>query len=124
MKFYEDWSPPPHMPWNTGYPGEDYPGNSTLPNINKLRQEGLSMTAAYAAAPKCGTSRYSTVTGRYPTRSSHARSGTADGDIPDATIPNTKLRDVTNRRGVCTVPDCMDCSDNNIAQVFRKVSWP
>lgn len=118
MNYYESWVPPPHMPpWDpNNYPGKDYPGISTLPNINKLHQNGLSMSAAYAAAPKCGTSRYSTVTGRYPTRSSEARKKALDAGLnPSAvSIPNTKLRD---RR---SVPDGRDCADSNIAQVFKK----
>ncbi len=116
MHFYDDWSPPPYLPWPRRYPGKSYPGISTLPWINKLRNEGLSMTSAYTAAPKCGTSRYSTVTGRYPSRSSHGRkqaltSGVTDPS--DASIPNTKLRDISS------VTDGNDCSTSNLAQVLK-----
>jgi len=56
MHFYDEWNPPPYLPWGgNNYPGQEYPGTSDLPWINKLRTEGLTMTQAYAAAPKCGT---------------------------------------------------------------------
>jgi len=56
MAYYEDWSPPPHHPWSPGsYPGAQYPSGSNLPWINKLREDGMHMTQAYAASPKCGT---------------------------------------------------------------------
>lgn len=120
MAFYEDWNPPPHLPWNNNnaYPGKEYPTNSSLPWINKLRDEGLEMTQAYAASPKCGTSRYSTVTGRYATRSAHGRqkaleNGKNATNPAAATIPNTKLRDVG------AMNDGQDCGVSNIAQVFK-----
>src|SRR6056300_1517408 len=90
MQFYDDWSPPPYLPWNRRYPGKSFPGTSSLPWINKLRTDGLEMASAYAAAPKCGTSRYSTVTGRYASRSSHGRkqAQTSGASNPsDASIP-------------------------------------
>uniref|UniRef100_A0A7S4SA90 Plant heme peroxidase family profile domain-containing protein n=4 Tax=Ditylum brightwellii TaxID=49249 RepID=A0A7S4SA90_9STRA len=118
LHFYEAWSPPPYLPWdpNGRYPGEDFPGTSTLPWINKLRESGLYMTQAYAASPKCGTSRYSTVTGRYASRSSEGRkkairSGVTDPS--DVSIGNTKLKDDRS------VVDGNDCSENNLAQVFK-----
>mmetsp|Transcript_30181 Transcript_30181/g.65163 ORF Transcript_30181/g.65163 Transcript_30181/m.65163 type:complete len:1030 (+) Transcript_30181:308-3397(+) len=123
MHFYDEWNPPPYLPWGgNNYPGQEYPGTSDLPWINKLRTEGLTMTQAYAAAPKCGTSRYSTVTGRYPTRSSHSRAKAInagkDATIPaDASIPNTKLRDVGN------VDDGSDCTHSNIAQTFKGAGY-
>jgi len=74
------------------------------------------MTQAYAASPKCGTSRYSTVTGRYASRSSEGRkkairSGVTDPS--DVSIGNTKLKDDRS------VVDGNDCSENNLAQVFK-----
>lgn len=116
MAFYEDWSPPAHLPWSGNYPGEEYPDNSVLPWINKLKDDGMEMTAAYAAAPKCGTSRYSTVTGRYASRAASARQvSMRDNKHPvEATIPNTKLQDKGK------VEDGQDCSQSNIAQVFQK----
>ena len=116
MAFYDSWSPPPFLPWNRRYPGSGFPGSSTLPWINKLKDEGLDMTSAYAAAPKCGTSRYSTVTGRYASRSSHGRKQAIDSGISDpsnASIPNTKLRDITD------VTDGQDCTTSNLAQALK-----
>eukprot|EP00984_Skeletonema_dohrnii_P008222 scaffold3016_cov114-Skeletonema_dohrnii-CCMP3373.AAC.1 len=116
LQFYDDWSPPPYLPWNRRYPGKSYPGSSTLPWINKLRSDGLEMTSAYTAAPKCGTSRYSTVTGRYPSRSSHGRMQAQNTGVTspsDASIPNTKLRDILS------VTDGQDCTTSNLAQVLK-----
>lgn len=115
MKFYEDWSPPPHMPWNNQYPGEDYPnsGQADLPNINALRDNGLEMMAAYTSSPKCGTSRYATVTGRYASRSAYSRHSQPNVNPSDVTIPKTKLQDRN------TVTDGKDCTENNLAQLLR-----
>lgn len=116
MRFYEDWSPPAHLPWPRSYPGEEYPMYSNLPWINKLRNNGMVMNNAYTSSPMCGTSRYSTITGRYPTRSSVSRvTSWRDGTNPaNAIIPNTKLEDIDD------IKDGNDCSHGNIAQVFRK----
>ena len=114
MPFYEPWLPPAHLPWTGTYPGEFYPSNSNLPWINKLRNDGMVMTNAYAASPKCGTSRYSTVTGRYPSRSAKARRSAWSNNVHpvSATIPKSKLDDLNQ------VMDGDDCSHSNIAQVF------
>ena len=116
MAFYEDWSPPAHLPWNAAYPGAEYPTNSNLPWINTLKNDGMIMNNAYAASPKCGTSRYSTVTGRYASRSSSARRSSWRNAVHPvmATIPNTKLEDQSH------VVDGNDCSHSNVAQVFSK----
>lgn len=111
---YEDWDPPAHLPTDGDYPGEIYPSGSNLPWINKLRGDGMTMTNAYATSPKCGTSRYSTVTGRYASRSATARRAAMQNNIfpVTVTIPRAKLED----RGA--VQDGQDCSHSNIAQVF------
>ena len=118
MRFYEDWSPPAHLPrGDDEYPGEEYPMYSKLPWINELRNNGMMMTNAYTSSSMCGTSRYSTITGRYPTRSSVSREtswrrGTNPANV---IIPNTKLEDIDD-----SIKDGNDCSHGNIAQVFRK----
>lgn len=38
------------------------------PNLDRLAREGMRFTAAYAANPVCSPTRYSMLTGRYPTR--------------------------------------------------------
>ncbi|KAL9185694.1 hypothetical protein ACHAXT_003471, partial [Thalassiosira profunda] len=123
LDFYDDWNPPAFLPWAPNpYPGASYPTDSTgaaypLPWINKLRAEGLEMTQAYAASPKCGTSRYSTITGRYASRSARSRNRN-DGDAPpaDVSIPKTKLAN-TN------AADGQDCSRGNLAQLFSQNNW-
>ena len=94
---------------------------SPVPNINRIRNNGLEMTNAYAASTMCGTSRYSTLTGRLPSRSSYGRHIDKDvilssNDIPflrDVIIPKTKLEDVTG------VDDPKDCTSNNLAAVLQ-----
>lgn len=67
---------------------------------------------AYAAAPMCGTSRYSTITGKYPSRSALSRAKAEADDIDRArvTISNTKLEDVNGMN---------DCSTDNIAATLQ-----
>ena len=76
--FFAEWSPPPRNP----YPDSDkdrgprarrkfaegFPAGFTMPNLERLRKQGLQMTQAYTASAACATSRYSTITGRYPSR--------------------------------------------------------
>ena len=72
------------------------------------------MKNAYAASALCGTSRYSTITGRYPSRSAYGRVWDEDNFLRDVRIPATKLEDV---RGV---DDPKDCSENNIAALLQR----
>lgn len=122
MPYFDDWDPPAYLSsqWNRrgNAHTEPYPNDYALPNINKLRENGLHMTNAYAAAPKCGTSRFSTVTGRYPSRSALSRKkaiseGLTGGLPSDVTIPKTKLDDET------AMADGLDCSHSNLAQLFQ-----
>ena len=112
LQFYEDWSPPPHL---SGEPEHYFPAGSGLPNMNFLRDNGRAMKQAYTASPKCGTSRYSTMTGRYASRSSYGRirNRNQGEDIPIVSIPKAKLHDVSS------VTDGQDCSLNNLANVFK-----
>ena len=71
------------------------------------------MKSAYAAASMCGTSRYSTITGRYPSRSAYGRARDRNNVLRDVRIPATKLEDVNG------VPDSKDCSENNIAALLQ-----
>ena len=94
---------------------------SPVPNINRIRNYGLEMTNAYAASTMCGTSRYSTLTGRLPSRSSYGRSTDKDryeGDesslfLRNVNIPRTKLEDAEG------VEDARDCTSNNLAAVLQ-----
>ena len=65
----------------------------------------------------CGTSRYSTITGRYPSRSSYGRS-ISETNLRDVKIPLTKLEDILQQVGV-DVDDPNDCSENNIAALLK-----
>ncbi|KAL3912812.1 MAG: hypothetical protein SGILL_006737 [Bacillariaceae sp.] len=85
------------------------PRSLHLPNIDRLRADGLEMTRAYTVSPACGTSRYSTITGRYPSRSSYMRrQGSRSVWIPDVKLIDTDA-----------VPDGNDCSSSNVAQLFQ-----
>lgn len=72
------------------------------------------MKSAYAASTMCGTSRYSTITGRYPSRSAYGRSMHRKYNMRDVIIPSTKLQDDYS------VSDGRDCSENNIAALLKR----
>ena len=69
---------------------------------------------ASTASPMCGTSRYSSMTGRYPNRSSWARYRDEGYDMVDVHIPSAKLLDVES------VAYGMDCSENNLAVILSR----
>jgi arylsulfatase A-like enzyme len=113
------------------------PGESALhvnmPYIEQLRTGGLQLLRAYAASPMCGTSRYTTLTGRYASRAASGRSYNRGEDISYVKILNTKLADYgdSRRRRMNTddnddnddagggVEDGLDCSQHNLAQVLK-----
>ena len=109
--FFEEWGPPGQFDGVNSL--EQFPPNSRLPNINRLWRGGVQMKSAYAAASMCGTSRYSTITGRYPSRSAYGRARDRNNVIRDVRIPATKLEDSDG------VPDSKDCSENNIAALLQ-----
>ena len=100
LQFFDNWSPPPNSP-KTPNKKTDFPPGG-LPNIEKLRLNGLQMKQAYTTSPQCGTSRYSTITGKYPSRAL----SNPGGDPSEVTIPLTKLQDA-------------DCSEENMAAQFQ-----
>src|SRR5690625_1465537 len=57
-----------------------YGGKIETPNIDKLADEGLLFTNAYAASATCTPSRYSLLTGEYPWRK--PGTGVASGVAP------------------------------------------
>lgn len=59
LSFYDDWSAPPNNP-SQPRKSVDIPSDG-LPNMERLRNNGLHMLQAYTVSPKCGTSRYSTM---------------------------------------------------------------
>ena len=138
--FLEEWNPPARFEHQTNPPSsltsilsstiseESY--LSPVPNINRIRNHGLEMTNAYAASSMCGTSRYSTLTGRLPSRSAYGRqidqnnwnyfnNGKNDDDftssfLREVVIPKTKLEDVWG------VQDGNDCTSNNLAAILQQ----
>ena len=79
--------------------------------MNFLRSNGLEMARAYTASPKCGTSRYSTLTGRYPSRSSYGREINIGQTVSNAVIKYVKLQDEP-------IVDGQDCSRGNLAALL------
>lgn len=118
LQFYEDWTPPAHI--QTKGQAQQYPPNSDLPNMNRLRLDGVEMKRAYTASPKCGTSRYSTMTGRYASRSSFSRVHDAnDGmTVSQVEIPTTKLQDEATPTN-----DGEDCKTGNLAAAFQEQGY-
>ena len=118
FQFYEEWTPPAHVAvYKKAGKGEYHFPSSGFPNIEYLRSNGVQMMQANAASPMCGTSRYSTVTGRYASRSSWGRDINIGLDVGEITIPNTKLTDTSS------VEDGDDCSANNLAQVMKGAGY-
>ena len=91
MPFLEAWGGAPHFDASDPDLQVTVPVLDLLPNLQRLRTQGVQMMEAYAASPMCGTSRYSTMTGRYPSRSSYSRDSNSRREIPLVTIPNTKV---------------------------------
>ncbi|CAB9519655.1 Arylsulfatase G [Seminavis robusta] len=110
FQFFTEWDPPAHRAGATLYSDTDY-----LPHLTRFRANGLEMKRAYTASSMCGTSRYSTMTGRYPSRSSNSRQRNAGLDLPLVTIPTTKLVDIATDG----VEDGLDCSVSNVAVMLQ-----
>lgn len=104
---YTGWGAPPNDPFEVNSLATDPP--VTLTNIEKLFGEGVKMTQAYIASSACGTSRYATMTGKYPSRSSTGRErAVSDNDaVVKVNIPGSKLLDVPGYGD--------DCSSDNMA---------
>jgi len=71
------------------------------------------MMQAYSASPMCGTSRFTTITGKYASRAAYARSKATNANEEKApvVIQNTKLEDLNGMN---------DCSHDNIAAIFQR----
>jgi len=112
LAFLDEWTPPPNKP--TDPDSEDRFPPSGLPNIDSLRVNGLQMMQAYAASPVCGTSRYSTITGKYPSRAASIREEDTNDGPSMVTIPTTKLIDTDEQK---------DCSEENLAVAFNDAGY-
>jgi len=112
LAFFDEWGAPPNNPDAGDRTPITFP-SAGLPNIERLREGGLQMMQAYTASPMCGTSRFSTITSKYPSRSAIARAKAEDNNIDRASvvIPNTKLQDVDGMN---------DCSEDNIAATLKR----
>lgn len=109
FQFLAHWpASPAHFP--TTQNPSDMP-SSLVPNLERLSRDGLTMQRGYAVAPECAPSRFSTLTGRYPSRSAFSRNRENAGDLVTVSVPRTKLVDID---GVS------DCSKNNIAVLLRE----
>lgn len=101
FEFLTNWNAPAHVRRSNGYTMAD----RLLPNINRLRTDGLTMERAYTASPVCGPSRFSTLTGRYASRSAYGREEAGNrADFTFVDIPESKMLDVDG------VNDCTDTS--------------
>ena len=71
------------------------------PNIDKIMNEGIVFPRSYAGGPKCAPSRFSVLTGKYPSRSYYARKQTTDGTVgTDVTVPNVKMVKEDNQQNL------------------------
>ena len=111
LPFFDEWTPPPNNPINPNRGVNPLPDQG-LPNINFLRENGVEMLQANTASPVSGTSHYSTMTGKYPSRAASARDKDCES-IPIVNTPMTKLQDKNDQN---------DCSVENMAQAFTNHS--
>mmetsp|Transcript_13854 Transcript_13854/g.20227 ORF Transcript_13854/g.20227 Transcript_13854/m.20227 type:complete len:853 (+) Transcript_13854:118-2676(+) len=108
LPFFDEWTPPTNNPIDAA--NMVFPNNYLMPNIERLRTQGLQMKQAYAASPACGTSRFSTLTGKNPSRSARSREINFEKTVSKVTIPTTKLMDVAGFTN--------DCTEENMAAAF------
>jgi len=107
LVFMDEWGPPPNNPIASDS-ANIYP-QTGMPNIEALRTGGLQMKQAYTASPVCGTSRFSTLTGKMPARAVSVREQN-DSHPSSVTIPTTKLEN-------------LDCEKENLAQAFKDLGY-
>jgi len=122
--FFAEWTPPPKNPKPVDKQmgagsgdreefAEGFPSNYGMPNLERLRTQGLQMMQAYTASAMCSTSRFSTITGRFPSRSGvNRRENQNNTLISSIDVANTKLHDIDGKT--------KDCSEGNIAAILQK----
>ncbi len=67
-----------------------YGGRNSTPNLDRLAAEGARFTQAHSVAPLCNPTRYSILTGQFPSRNALARSQAKPGE-PVVLLQNTQL---------------------------------
>ena len=115
LPFLDEWTGPPNLPTDR-FATNSFPYNNGqgLPNIEYLRLNGVQMMQAYAASPICASSRYSTITGKMPSRAASVRAQDVDprnGVLAFVNNNSTRLQDIG---------DLHDCSEENLARSFQK----
>ncbi|GMI18037.1 hypothetical protein TrLO_g3947 [Triparma laevis f. longispina] len=115
---------PDDLPFYDGYIGQPTgapnspnrkipPPSSGYPYYESIFESGVAFSNAQVVSPACGTSRYATLTGRYPSRSESGRTKTLNNDSSEtrvqATIPFTKLMDSD--------------SEQNAVQLFKAAGY-
>ncbi|CAK0809006.1 unnamed protein product, partial [Prorocentrum cordatum] len=74
FKDYSSWDQngfAPAVPSRIPVTSEPTNNGGVMPNLEKIAQFGATFARAYTASPLCAPSRYSIMTGRYPSRSSY-----------------------------------------------------
>ncbi|GMH60657.1 hypothetical protein TrRE_jg13499 [Triparma retinervis] len=112
LPYYDGWVGRP-----TGIPNSPNrrvtPPSSFFPYYSQIHSEGVAFSEANVVSPACGTSRYSTLTGKFASRSASGRTKTLNKDGSETrvqtTIPYIKLQDA-------------DCS-TNIVQLFKGAGY-
>eukprot|EP00484_Ammonia_sp_Unknown_P013894 CAMPEP_0197072120 /NCGR_PEP_ID=MMETSP1384-20130603/209934_1 /TAXON_ID=29189 /ORGANISM="Ammonia sp." /LENGTH=1656 /DNA_ID=CAMNT_0042510935 /DNA_START=66 /DNA_END=5037 /DNA_ORIENTATION=- len=88
--------------------------DAPTPNLDLFISEGVVFPRSYTGGPKCSPSRFTTLTGRYPSRSKFAISNTILSiggayDGTDVTLQNSKL--------------LMEDNDVNLAQLMKAANY-
>jgi len=112
LPFYDDYVGQPTGTPNG--PNRKVPRPSSgFPSYESIFETGVAFSNANVVSPACGTSRYATLTGKYPSRSESGRTKTLNNDSSETrvqtTIPFTKLMDSD--------------SEQNIVQLFRDAGY-
>lgn len=108
LPFYDAWVSPPNNPSQANI-DVPFPRQLNFPHIERLRRNGVQLRQAYAASSACGTSRFSTLTGKLPSRALTNRMDVSR-QVSSVTIPNTKL-------------EGSDCESENLAAQIQNAGY-
>jgi len=92
------WSESPTDPSKKGARTDWNDYVDLVPNMNRIRDEGVTFTQSYTTAPKCTPSRFGLMTGRFPSRALYAVGSSQQAMATDqsrtiVSVPVTKLDD-------------------------------